>query len=76
MTSTNQAHQQNLVGSETAARESEVDSAVLQCLNQCRSCSLDDLVRTLTRFTFNQVFISVDRLSREGKVILRPSCTI
>ena len=49
----------------------DVDSAVMRMLNQHGSCALDELVLGLTRFTFNQVLMSVDRLSREGKVTLR-----
>lgn len=50
---------------------SEVETAVLQYLLQHRICSMDELFRSLPAFTVNQMFLTVDRLSREGKVLLR-----
>jgi len=55
----------------TPAQGNQVESAILQVLHQRGSCTLDVLLLTLTHFTFNQVLLSVDRLSREGKLTLR-----
>jgi len=49
----------------------DVDGAVLGYLQQCRICSMEELFRHLPGFTANQLFLTVDRLSREGKVVLR-----
>ena len=54
-----------------STKDSEVESAILLVVAQRESCTLDELLLTLSDFTFNQVLISVDRLSREGRVNLR-----
>lgn len=48
-----------------------VDAAILQHLEEQGSSTMEELVRSLSRFTLNQVFFAIDRLSREGKVSLR-----
>lgn len=59
------------VGDDISAKSSDVESAILHVVAQRESCALDELLLTLSNFTFNQVLISVDRLSREGRVTLR-----
>ena len=54
-----------------SAKGSDVESAILHVVAQRESCTLDELLLTFSNFTFNQVLISVDRLSREGRVTLR-----
>ena len=49
----------------------EVETAILRQLDECGSCTMEELVRALSHFTLNQVFFAIDRLSREGKVSLR-----
>ncbi len=49
----------------------EVETAVLQYIEQCWICPMEELFRNLPGFTVNQLFLTVDRLSREGKVFLR-----
>jgi hypothetical protein len=49
---------------------SELETAVWQFLLQHRICSMDELFRNLPSLTANQMFLTVDRLSREGKVLL------
>jgi hypothetical protein len=71
MTSTNQQQEQSLAVSKTIAYGNDVESAILQLVGQRGSCTFDELLHTLADFTFCQVFFAVDRLSREGKVILR-----
>ncbi len=49
----------------------DVESAVWAYLQRCRICSMEELFRHVPAFTANQLFLTVDRLSREGKVVLR-----
>jgi hypothetical protein len=49
----------------------EVETAIVQHLEKQRSCTIEELVQSLSHFTFNQVFFTIDRLSREGKVSLQ-----
>ena len=49
----------------------DVEAAVLGYVQQCRICSMEELFRNLPAFTVIQMFLTVDRLSREGKIILR-----
>jgi hypothetical protein len=48
-----------------------VENAICQHLEEQGSSTMEELVRSLSRFTLNQVFFAIDRLSREGKVSLR-----
>lgn len=48
-----------------------VEAAVLQYLHQHRICAMRELFRTHSTFTVNQMLLTVDRLSREGKLLLR-----
>jgi hypothetical protein len=49
----------------------EVETAVFQHLEKQGTCTLEELFHSLSPFTLNQVFFTIDRLSREGKVSLR-----
>lgn len=49
----------------------EVETAIVQHLETHGSCMMEALVHSLPHFTFNRVFFTIDRLSREGKVSLR-----
>ena len=49
----------------------DVESAVWAYLQHCRICAMEELFRHVPGFTANQLFLTVDRLSREGKVVLR-----
>ena len=53
----------------------EVETAIVQHLETQGSSTMEVLVHSLPpslpHFTFNQVFFTIDRLSREGKVRLR-----
>ena len=48
-----------------------VEAAILQHLNEQDSATMEELFRSLSRFTINQLFFAVDRLSRDGKIRLR-----
>jgi hypothetical protein len=49
----------------------EVETAIVQHLETRGSCTMEALAHSLPPFTFNQVFLAMDRLSRERKVSLR-----
>ncbi len=49
----------------------EVETAIAQHLEKLESRTIEELVQSLPHFIFNQVFFTIDRLSREGKVSLR-----
>jgi hypothetical protein len=49
----------------------QVETAVLRYLDERGSCTIEELFRALSRFTLNQVFFAIDRLSRDGRVSLR-----
>jgi hypothetical protein len=49
----------------------EVETAILRHLDEQKSCTIEELIRALSRFTFNQVFFAIDRLSRDGRISLR-----
>ncbi len=71
MTITTYQQEQDQATRETPVDRNDVESAILHVVDQRGSCTLDELLLTLTDFTFNQVLGSVDRLSRERKVLLR-----
>jgi len=50
--------------------DASAEEAVLDILRRTGPCGLDDLVRQLPHFTWNKVFIAVDRMSRDGRVLL------
>ncbi len=49
----------------------EVETAILRYLAEQGSCTSEELFRSLSHFTLNQVFFAIDRLSRDGRVSLR-----
>ena len=51
--------------------EIEVETAILRHLDEQNACTIEELFLALSRFTFNQIFSAIDRLSRDGRVILR-----
>jgi len=55
----------------TSGYRGEFESRVLQEMEQLGSCTLDELVQALHDYTWVQVFIVVDRLSRNGTLMLR-----
>lgn len=50
---------------------SDIESAILRVLDSQRSSTLEELVHSLPSFAWNDIFFAVDRLSREGKLVLR-----
>lgn len=48
-----------------------IESAIYQQLDRIGTCSLDELATLLPGYSWAQVFAAVDRLTREGTVILQ-----
>lgn len=48
-----------------------VDAAILEHLATRGSCTVDELISVLPDLALNQVLFAVDRLSRNGKLVLR-----
>ena len=48
-----------------------VEDALVTELEDRGPCRLDDLVEQLPSYSWNEIFIAVDRMSREGRVTLR-----
>jgi hypothetical protein len=46
------------------------DAAIVEILQRSGSCSLGDVVTSLSVFSWGEVFDSVARLSRDGRVLL------
>jgi len=52
------------------ASHTELSDKVLAVIRQKEQCDIDELTRACSRYTWNQVFFEVDRLSRAGELIL------
>jgi hypothetical protein len=48
----------------------DVESAILEMLERRGPYSLDELYQALSDYSWNQVFAAVDRLSRNGRLML------
>lgn len=53
----------------------QIESAILQGLVRRGPCTVDELVQRLPDYSWNQVFTTVDRLSRGSVLILRRPTT-
>jgi hypothetical protein len=47
-----------------------IEEAVVETLQRSGPCCLDDLVVYLPNFSWGEVFLAVDRMSRDGRVSL------
>jgi hypothetical protein len=47
-----------------------IEEAIVKRLQQSGPCSLDDVVTHLSSFRSGEIFIAVDRMSRDGRVLL------
>jgi hypothetical protein len=47
------------------------EEVVLDVLQKTGPCYLDDLVIQLPNLSWNEVFVAVDRMSRDGRLFLR-----
>lgn len=48
-----------------------VKSVIQAELLRCRSCTLEALLGGLPQYSWNQIFIAVDQMSRNGDLVLR-----
>lgn len=54
------------------AQSTTVEGQVIDIVRRADACDLEEITRQCTNLTWNQVFLAVDRLSRNGKVVLVP----
>jgi hypothetical protein len=47
-----------------------VEEAILDKLRESGPCCLDDVVTYIPNLTWGEVFIAVDRMSRDGRLLL------
>jgi hypothetical protein len=52
-------------------RAQDIDQAIIEELTALGACQVEDMVERLTGFTWNQVFSAIDRLSRDGTLMLQ-----
>jgi hypothetical protein len=50
-----------------------IEEAIVGKLRESGPCCLDDVVRSLPNFSWGEVFSAVDRMSRDGRLLLRQS---
>lgn len=50
-----------------------IEDQVIDIVRKAHICDLEEVARQCTDLTWNQVFLAVDRLSRNGKIKLTPS---
>lgn len=55
---------------------SEIAQVVLQELEQRGHCTMEELIHNLPDYSWNQVFTAVDRLSREGTLMVQYSSRV
>ena len=48
-----------------------IEEAIIEQLRLHGPCCLDDVVTYLANFSWGEVFSAVDRMSRDGRVLLR-----
>ena len=52
------------------ASHTPVTDSILGAVNRTHGCDLDTMAKSLPELTWNQVFLEVDRLSRQGQVLV------
>ena len=48
-----------------------IEEAIIEKLRRSGSCCLDDVVMYLPNLSWREVFLAVDRMSRDGRLLLR-----
>ena len=48
-----------------------IEAAIAKTLQRSGPCCLDDVVTSLPNSSWGEVFAAVDRMSRDGRVLLR-----
>jgi len=51
--------------------ENEIDHRILEVIIRSANCELEEVVCQCEGLTWNQVFLTIDRLSRKGELQLR-----
>ena len=62
------------VGMDDAATpivHTELSHRVLRVVHRRRECAIEELLQECSSYTWNQVFLEIDRLSRLGELCLR-----
>ncbi len=54
------------------AQHTPVEDQVIAMLHRDHTCDLEEVTRTCTNVTWNEVFLAVDRMSRSGEIMLVP----
>ena len=54
-------------------KESELTSKIIKAVSQHPGCLLDEVVTDCPHYTWNQVFLQVDQMSRNGQIRLARS---
>ena len=49
----------------------QIETAIVETLQRSGPCCLDDVVMHLTNFSWGEVFLAVDQISRDGRLLLR-----
>ena len=47
-----------------------IEAAIVETLRRSGPCCLDDVVTSLPSFSWREVFVAIDRMSRNGRVLL------
>ncbi len=55
---------------QVAASNADISTVILHAVREQNRCDLDALARACPQFTWNQIFLEVDRLSRTGELHL------
>jgi hypothetical protein len=48
-----------------------IEAAIVETLQRSGPCCLDDVVTSLPNSSWGEVFAAVDRMSRDGRILLR-----
>ena len=54
------------------AQHTVVEDRVIDILQKVQVCDLEEVTSQCTGFTWNQVFLAIDQLSRTGEIRLMP----
>ena len=55
---------------ELAAMPADITGKIVQMVKRRQACDMEDLLEACSTYTWNQVFLEVDRLSRTGELRL------
>jgi hypothetical protein len=56
--------------SDSAVLPSDITGKIVQMVKHRQACDMEDLLEACSSYTWNQVFLEVDRLSRTGELCL------